>query len=113
MCNATSGDKNSCCGSYGCWDAFNPANPHGYGYENCPWTPVEECTYTTCVGGCDGSTVTQTAVTKEIQYQDWCDDCGDCVCSNSVNPRERTFACPGSSTCPECPPEDPSDGGGG
>ena len=97
-------DSENCCVN-GCWDAFNPTNTHGCGYENCPWEPVETCTYTECVGGCDGSTVTQTAVTKERQYQDWCDDCGGCVCSNSINPIERSYGCPGSSSCSECPSE--------
>jgi len=105
FCNSETGDKNSCCVD-GCWDAFNPSNTHGCGYENCPWEPVETCTYTVCVGSCGGATETRTATIKEIQYQDWCDECGDCVCSNSLNKRERSFSCPANTVCPPC-------GGGG
>jgi len=106
-CNSATGDKNSCCVD-GCWDAFNDVNPHSCGYEHCEWETSETCTYTACSGGCGGATVTETAVTKEIQYQDWCDDGGNCVCSNSVNPRERTFDCPASTSCSAC-----SSGGSG
>ena len=99
-CNSLTGDKNNCCGSDGCWDIHQP---HGCGYDNCPWVADGWCTYTYCAGGCDGPTATAEAVTHEYQYQDWCDECGNCVCSNSLNQRERSYDCPPSTTCSPCP----------
>jgi hypothetical protein len=101
VCNATTGDKNQCCGSDGCWKVQQQAS-----CGPCDsWTTVETCTYQTCPSGC-GATSTATAVTKEVLYAQWCTSCGDCECSNSIVLDTRSYSCPPDQTCPDC-------GGGG
>ena len=107
-CN-DNGDKNNCCGLDGCWKVGEQG---GCGYSHCFWEPIETCDYTICAGGCAGDELTLTAITKERRYADMCTDCGNCVCSNSLNPQYRSSSCPASVSCPSCE-EDSSDTGSG
>ena len=43
-----------------------------------------------------------TVTTKEQQYRDMCNSCGDCVCSNSLEPRYKTYSCPADEVCGDC-----------
>lgn len=107
-----SSDKNGCC-SNGCWLENEQG---GCGYGHCLWTVVSECSYKKCVS-CGDDYVELKAVTKEQQYADMCNECGDCVCSNFLNPRERSYPCPANEECPGCasgePPTNPPPAGTG
>jgi len=107
VCNAETGDKNSCCGEDGCWKFHEQA-----GCGPCDsWGVTGTCTYQACLSGC-GSTTPRTAVTEETLYAKWCNSCGDCECSNSIILDIKTTLCPPDESCPACgggEPESPWD----